>query len=442
MTSIDITGKGIQLALALILCTSLASLFYDLAVLTVATILGLLLLRDLFDAHNIASHIEVMVKFEPATLDVHILREQKVTYAIKAEATREANVEPSINGLSIEPMALQKGKSELRLAFEPKLVGHYYTSKFMTKIYSNFRLFAISGGVPFQLEVEVYPKFMAAVFEALEFLMRRGLGGGGEEPTELRGPGMEYADTREYQPGDVLHRIDWKATARHAKLMVKEYYREGGTSMHIMYNLQAPGPVSHDELATGFINTLLATSERGTPISMTIHDSRKCLLNLRKANPTVALKMALRYVLQYNGIGPEDIYALLDPMPRQRMRRAFKRIGKKLWRDIFETIIATKGEGRSIVRALIEDVQSEDPMTQYIFITNLTGNVALLMDLVSQIARMGQVGIVYPARPWVDAKNLEEAYRMKVQAEKTLRALEKLSTQTHMLPSKLAKARH
>ncbi len=48
----------------------------------------------------------------------------------------------------------------------------------------------------------------------------------GDYPSRRKGIGLEFADIREYYPGDSMRRINWKATARRNKLMVNEYESE------------------------------------------------------------------------------------------------------------------------------------------------------------------------------------------------------------------------
>lgn len=59
---------------------------------------------------------------------------------------------------------------------------------------------------------------------------RRGrLAGAGQAPSPQRGRGMEYAESREYAPGDDVRHIDWRVTARsgtpHTKLFQAERER-------------------------------------------------------------------------------------------------------------------------------------------------------------------------------------------------------------------------
>lgn len=55
-----------------------------------------------------------------------------------------------------------------------------------------------------------------ALLHRLRWTVLRPLGRhlGGDERSLLRGPGLEFTEVREYQPGDDIRRIDWNATAR------------------------------------------------------------------------------------------------------------------------------------------------------------------------------------------------------------------------------------
>src|SRR5689334_22790828 len=48
----------------------------------------------------------------------------------------------------------------------------------------------------------------------------------GEYRSVFKGQGMEFAEVREYQPGDEVRSIDWNVTARMRKPFVKRYVEE------------------------------------------------------------------------------------------------------------------------------------------------------------------------------------------------------------------------
>jgi uncharacterized protein (DUF58 family) len=48
----------------------------------------------------------------------------------------------------------------------------------------------------------------------------------GEYHSVFKGQGMEFAEVREYQPGDEVRTIDWNVSARMRRLFVKRYVEE------------------------------------------------------------------------------------------------------------------------------------------------------------------------------------------------------------------------
>lgn len=72
------------------------------------------------------------------------------------------------------------------------------------------------------VEVRVIPSFKTV---SLPY-MSAGLKHVGAGPSKLRGGGTNVLEVREYMPGDEFRRIDWKATARLSRLVVKEFEKE------------------------------------------------------------------------------------------------------------------------------------------------------------------------------------------------------------------------
>jgi uncharacterized protein (DUF58 family) len=92
------------------------------------------------------------------------------------------------------------------------------------------------------VEVYVLPKLLAA----------RGLGLGasytgvwpGEVLSKRSGKGYEFYGVREYAPGDELRRVNWRASARHGKLMVNERVEERVTDALIVVDAGLLGLLS------------------------------------------------------------------------------------------------------------------------------------------------------------------------------------------------------
>ncbi|MCE9593388.1 MAG: DUF58 domain-containing protein [Planctomycetes bacterium] len=72
--------------------------------------------------------------------------------------------------------------------------------------------------------------------EGLELVARTVVEGfmAGHHRSPLRGSSTEFAQHREYVPGDDLRRLDWKVFARSDRLVVKEYFEETNLSCHLL----------------------------------------------------------------------------------------------------------------------------------------------------------------------------------------------------------------
>lgn len=81
------------------------------------------------------------------------------------------------------------------------------------------------AAIPAILGVKVYPNLHET--EKYDLLVRRGrLMQVGIRNIKQRGGGSEFESMREYVPGDEYRRIDWSATARHGKLITRQYEAE------------------------------------------------------------------------------------------------------------------------------------------------------------------------------------------------------------------------
>lgn len=61
----------------------------------------------------------------------------------------------------------------------------------------------------------------------------------GTNHSVFRGRGMEFAESREYQPGDDVRSIDWRVTARTGRTYTKLFQEERERPVHILLDLRA-----------------------------------------------------------------------------------------------------------------------------------------------------------------------------------------------------------
>lgn len=70
----------------------------------------------------------------------------------------------------------------------------------------------------------------------------------GTRKSKFRGDGTDFADLREYIPGDDLRKVDWKATSRNRnKLIVKEFEQERIANVFILLDLSASMLIGKNE---------------------------------------------------------------------------------------------------------------------------------------------------------------------------------------------------
>jgi uncharacterized protein (DUF58 family) len=70
-------------------------------------------------------------------------------------------------------------------------------------------------------------------------LKKLGLNAWGDERSNLRGPGVEFADVREYQYGEDARLIDWTLTARSDRVFVRESHPERGLDAWLIVDASA-----------------------------------------------------------------------------------------------------------------------------------------------------------------------------------------------------------
>ncbi|MEM2021708.1 MAG: DUF58 domain-containing protein [Zestosphaera sp.] len=126
-------------------------------------------------------------------------------------------------GIKITYYGFKKEVSSLRavLHVSPRVGTHKITSP---RLY-----FSVLGGLAkgvitldLSIEVSVLPAFKTSY---ISYLMP-GFRHMGTGPSRTRGGGTNILEVREYVPGDEFKKIDWKATARLSRLVVKEFEKE------------------------------------------------------------------------------------------------------------------------------------------------------------------------------------------------------------------------
>ena len=237
-------------------------------------------------------------------------------------------------------------------------------------------------------------------------------------------------ETREYQLGDELRRVDWKATARLQKLMVKDYYMEGTSAIHVIYDATAQDPVEKDQLATTLINMALSAAKQETPTALTIHDQKQIKLHTKPSNPQQILKIALKHALETTKTQTQTIFELIEPTTRSKIKHILKHIDtelqnlKKFLEAELQALqhVTLKQPYKTLTKILYETPEN----TNHTIITTLNTNIPALLEFAENAKTKNQkVTIIQPTQPWLHQKTLEKAYKTYQQHQKILKILQK-----------------
>lgn len=125
-----------------------------------------------------------------------------------------------------------RGETELAFAFTPPSRGLYRFGEVGVRTYGPWRLAGRTALVPLAEDAKVYPDIQAVRSYAL--LARKGaLAEMGVKRMRLAGDGTEFESLREYLEGDDFRDIDWKASARRGRPIVRTFEVERSQTMVI-----------------------------------------------------------------------------------------------------------------------------------------------------------------------------------------------------------------
>ena len=158
--------------------------------------------------------------------------QHRLTRAAAVEVFDHCPAACEAEGLPLR-VELQPGKTaEIRYRLRPLTRGLAVFPGVELRIGSTFGLWDLQFYEPAQTDTRIYPNFAAlARYDLLaadpntRIGIRRG---------PRRGTGTEFHQLREYQTGDVLRQVDWKATSRRLQLISREYQTERDQQLVLM----------------------------------------------------------------------------------------------------------------------------------------------------------------------------------------------------------------
>lgn len=131
-----------------------------------------------------------------------------------------------------------RSNSSLHLDFEFSLdhAGSYVIPGVIVSTRSLLGLFSKSQLLGDRQGFVVAPDYLSGSQLSSALLQRRSLTSDTARRHVTRGAGSDFRELREHQPADSVRRVDWKATARRGRLMVREYEEPREFTIRIIFD--------------------------------------------------------------------------------------------------------------------------------------------------------------------------------------------------------------
>ncbi|HEX9995845.1 MAG TPA: DUF58 domain-containing protein [Abditibacterium sp.] len=173
-----------------------------------------------------AFHAPRIAAGESLTIDIEIEGQSKIaggeSAVIPHRLPNEIEVVPA-TGAPIP--ALKRGEvAHVRFVLKPEKRGVYALHGYRVESDFPFGIINAARVFPTMESLTVYPKFDP--LNRMELPMGRRYQPGGMAFAASRGESVEYIGNRDYREGDNVRDIDWRATARLSRPIVREYREE------------------------------------------------------------------------------------------------------------------------------------------------------------------------------------------------------------------------
>ncbi|MEM3464873.1 MAG: DUF58 domain-containing protein [Candidatus Jordarchaeales archaeon] len=426
MVKVRVGATGSALIFSSFALALLSLLFMDLAILLAAITSALMALYASSVAALKARWLARNLRFVPKEVSLRLVAGTRQIVKMRVEAPKhvEFSVRHPLNFCRVKPDPC-RANDQLEFELSPEISRVHESEWLEIKVNSPLKAFTAEANAPFKTCVTVLPRVVPAIIRALEVASSLAVVPY-EVPLQSIGRGTEYAQTREYAPGDDLRRMDWKATARLQKLMVKQHHQEAGGKANIVYDLKVAGPVSRDKAATEFLNLVVALTTQNLPYTITVVDEEGHTQTLSFKDGRSGVITAVKYALKSVEVDFGILYELMDPRATEEALMLLKIVEED------QSISEGRGE-----KPLEEPYDARA-------ITCLLGDLTWLMDLHERARRLGgSLTVNVPSQIWLDSPTLEQAYmdlegQLRVMASLRRRGIEVKTHATHYQEEKFA----
>ncbi len=242
------------------------------------------------------------------------------------------------------------------------------------------------------------PREVLAKVRRIEIRTRRMVNDvfGGEYHSVFKGRGMEFAEVREYVPGDDVRSIDWNVTARMGHPFVKQYQEERELTVLLLVDQSASERFGtrerlKAELAAevGALLALSATQNNDKVGLVLFADDVELYVPPAKGRRHVL--RVVREILYYRPRGRgTDLGAALEHVSRAQKRKAVVFVLSDFLADGYRTALTVASKRHDVVLLRLRDRREEElPAVGVVAMRDLETGRDFLVDTSSRSVRRG-----------------------------------------------------
>ena len=210
---------------------------------------------------------------------------------------------------------------------------------------------------------------------------------GGEYHSAFKGMGMEFAEVREYYPGDDIRAIDWNVTARTGKPFIKKFDEERELTVMLMIDVSASGFFGTGELLKSDVMIELASILSFSAINN--NDKVGLLLFSDRIEKYIPPKKGKSHVLRviremiYHRAKDRDtdIAFALEHIQRVLKRKSIIFLISDFWDDSFEQAMKLINKKHDLINIQILDkAEYSIPKVGFVKINDVESDISSWID--------------------------------------------------------------
>ena len=212
----------------------------------------------------------------------------------------------------------------------------------------------------------------------------------GMHKSPYRGFSVEFAQHREYVPGDDIRYIDWKIFAKSDRIYIKEFEEETNLRAHLFldqsesmaYGFEG-GTSKFDYAATALAALAYLIQQQSDAVGLTLFDD-KVVRQIPVSNTRANLATIFKSVAEANPLGKTKIGTVLPELAREQRRRGMVIVFSDLFDDPDQVLtglraLAQRGHDVVVFHVLDRD-EVEFPFERMTMFEGLEAMPELLVD--------------------------------------------------------------